>query len=316
MEHSKGNYMCNICEMVFTNQGTYWTHMNRKKNACMSKERCIEIMNENKEFELKTKLQEQELQKKKEENEKLKELLSKVAKDDELNNMLDKKLDKILSNKEQLEDKITNLLSKNVETLGLIKNTIENQPAPVQIQNNTQNNLDRKMAFEVNFTENGQEYVGHIDINMMKSILNHNNFNDSLKHATKAVFFHPLVPQNWKWCVTDKLAHYGVLMFRKTSNTVIKGGSIETINDVMRQAMYQVTDLLKEMSTKNPEFNETQKRNIEKMFGTLGVDFTSEQINNIKVIAYEGRNVVKSMWDSLYIPVETHPTGCRIRSKK
>ena len=271
-------YTCDICKTKFTNKGSYWTHKNKKKNACLSPEIVEKI---------------QELEKTQQEVEKLKSIIA------SLNNNNDKKLEQIITKIENVQDTIE--INQTAHQLTQINNTMNN-------------NADNKMCFDIHFTENNKEKLSHISQEMMLKILNHKDFNDTLKHIAKTVFFHPEAPQNWKWCVTDKKAAEGALEYNAESNTVIRKSTGEVINVNMQNIIFQISDFLTNLKKNNCEFNDTQKRNREKIYDTLGNDFTSEQINCIKGAGYDGRNLAKALWESLYITVESTPIS-RIKTK-
>lgn len=42
----KSKYFCKICKTIFISQSSYWSHINRNKYACITKERCLELINE------------------------------------------------------------------------------------------------------------------------------------------------------------------------------------------------------------------------------------------------------------------------------
>jgi hypothetical protein len=171
------------------------------------------------------------------------------------------------------------------------------------------------MLFGLDFTENAREKLDHISMDQMMAILNHKEFNNTLKHLAKAVFFHPLAPQNWKWCVTDKNAKFGALEYNPESNTVIRKLTGTVINTNMQNLIFQITDLLEELR-QNRSFNQIQAYNYNKIFNLIGNDFTQEQISSIKETAFDGRNLAKALWESLFIPVESTPMVCQVKTKK
>jgi hypothetical protein len=292
-------YVCELCNTQFTNRGTYWAHKNKKKTACISQEKCFEIVDKI-----------QELDKTKQENEKLKEMISKLSQND---SKIEQLITKIGDDKSYIKESISTLLS----SVDKVQETIEtNQTAHqlTQINNTMNNNADNKMCFDIHFTENNKEKLSHISQEMMLKILNHKDFNDTLKHIAKTVFFHPEAPQNWKWCVTDKKAAEGALEYNAESNTVIRKSTGEVINCNMQNIIFQISDFLTNLKKNKCEFNDTQTRNREKIYETLGNDFTSEQINCIKGAGYDGRNLAKALWESLYITVESTPIS-RIKTK-
>jgi hypothetical protein len=303
----ESKYICKLCDMQFTNQGTYWVHVNRRKYTCISKEKCIEIVDQ---IQLqKDELNKTMLQKLKAEEDKHKAEEEKQKANDEI-----EKLKLIIANLHNNNDKKLEHIITKIEN---VQDTIENNQTAhqlTQINNTLNNNADNKMCFDIHFTENNKEKLSHISQEMMLKILNHKDFNDTLKHIAKTVFFHPEAPQNWKWCVTDKKAAEGALEYNAESNTVIRKSTGEVINCNMQNIIFQISDFLTNLKKNNCEFNDTQKRNREKIYETLGNDFTSEQINSIKGAGYDGRNLAKALWESLYITVESTPIS-RIKTK-
>jgi len=73
--------------------------------------------------------------------------------------------------------------------------------------------------------------------------------------------------------------------------------------------------LQKTFSTKKKcKLNERQKINRDKLYSAQGNPFTQEQINSVKEVAYAGRNLTKSLWESLDITVQSLPVS-RIKTK-
>jgi hypothetical protein len=288
--------------------------LNKKKTACISQKQCKEIVEENQMsknklhyFKTKTQKQREVLEKQENEIQKLKEIVSKLS-DKELfmKESMNQVLDKIDIVKDSIEDNKQQFFTTHNQQL------INNNQ---QINNYIDFDKNKKMLFGLDFSGNSRERLDHISMDMMMAILNHKEFNNTLKHLAKAVFFHPKAPENWKWCVTDKNAKFGALEYNHESNTVIRKLTGKVINTNMQNVVFQVTDLLEELS-RNRNFNQVQAYNYNKIFNLIGNDFTQEQIKSIKESAFDARNLVRALWESLFISVESTPVACQIKSKK
>lgn len=305
------SYKCQLCNKTFLNRGTYWSHLNKKKTACITQERCKEIVDEmqTKEtqlhyFESKTEKQKRVLEQKETEIQKLKEIVSKLSeKDLYVKESMNTMLERIDDVKESIEDSKQQFVTTNNN------NMINNQ-----VLNIDSTDKD-KMLFGLDFTKNSKEKLDHISMDMLLAILNHIEFNDTLKHLAKAVFFHPKAPENWKWCVTDKNAKFGALEYNHESHTVVRRLTGSVINSNMQNLVFQITDLLAELKMKRT-FNHTQIYNYNKIFNLMGNEFTPEQISSIKESAFDGRNLAKALWESLHIVVESTPVVCQVRTKQ
>jgi len=305
-------YICELCGIDFWCYKSYWSHINRKKGACISKEKCLEIIKEKEQKDIALVQKDKVLEQKDIALEQKEKVLEETQK--ELQTLRD-----ILSKTNVKNDIET--VKHDFEQLGvLVKESINKEKMLAITNNNTLNNNvvlnntnPKDMVFDMQFTERGAERVDHIDGTLMKTILSHEKFDDTLNHVAKAIFFHPEAPQNWKWCVIDKNAQHGCLEFEKELRNAVRKMAGEVINENMRHAIFQITDLLGDFERKKLVLNDRQKYNRERLFDRLGVDFTPEQVNGIKEVAYAGRNLVKSLWESVGIGLEAVPITCKIK---
>lgn len=311
---TKISHQCEICGKKCYDKSAYNKHKN-KKVPCVSHNIIAE-------YELKNKLKEDTLEEKERENARLKEIIIKLVNKEKIEETLSKKIDNTF-NTLLTEIKNTNSTCNTlVNKVDVMENTLDEHKDKLIIQSQTNNILcnnnnmnDNKMVFAMSFTEKTNERVNHISQDDMMDILNHNEYNDTLKHLTKAVYFHPLAPQNWKWCVNDKNAQLGALEYDADTHSVSRKPAGEVINRNLQNAVFQLTDILGELNKAKRVFNETQNRNREKIYNSLGNDFTLEQINNVKNAAYDGRNLVKALWESLHLKLNADPITCKIKMK-
>lgn len=302
-------WVCKICKKVYSCYKSYWTHVKKKKTACISKEQCSEIVEENElnknrihYFETKTQEQKKVLQRKESEIKKLKDIVTKLSeKDIYIKESIDTFQDSLDQVKETMQETIQ---EKYNSSISHTNNFID-----------IENYNDNKMLFAINLSENAKEKLDHISNDQMMAIMNNLDFNGTLKNLTRAVFFHPKAPENWKWCVTDKNAKFGALEYNAESNTVIRKMTGTVISTNMQNVVFQVTDILEELK-KVREFNEAQSYSYSRFLGVLGNEFTPEQINCIKETAFDGRNFPKALWENLDITVETTPVICHVKTKR
>ena len=307
-ESTQHIYQCELCKRTFTNKGSYWRHSNRKKTFCLTKERCQEIVEENQVskcklsyFEIKTQKQREVIQKKQTEISKLKTLVSKFS---------DKDL--------YVKESITNVM----ENVNELKDTMEESKQKFftagnqqQLINNQTNNFiknDNKTLFQVDYSKPSEEKLTHITKEMMLEMLNKDDFNITLNLVTRAIYFHPCAPQNWRWCLTDMNAKYGALEYNPITHTLVRKSTQEVINNNIQNVIYPLSDLLDELR-RTTNFNKHQAVNCNRLTNLLGNDLSQKQSQSVKKAGYEGRNFPKVLWDSINVPVETTDMTCQIK---
>ena len=282
---SGSRYKCPLCGLGFAEKRNLDRHTAKKKSTCLSQERCTEIV--------------EELQKKEEKIQRLEEIVS------------------IYSGAEELKQTIVHMGGDIKD----IKDKIDEKQLVPSILNqmnnftNTNNNNDTKMLFAIQFTEKGKETLSHISPEQTLQILNHDEFDNSLKHMTKAVFFHPLAPQNSRWCIIDKNAKFGALEYSHESNTIIRKSTSDVIEMNMTDLVFNVSDFFDDFQ-KRTKLTKTQERNCNRFIDLVGNELTSAQVTSVKNLAYDERNYPRALWDNLQISVEALPVAaCHIRTK-
>ena len=301
-------YICSLCNKQFDDKSNYNRHTRKNKTACISKEQCQQIVEENKfkdnklkYFETKTEKQKRELKEKETEIQRLKDLVSKFSEKEEF----------IKDSLEQVVDQVIEMKDEVVESSQKFNCT--------QIENQTNiNNLnynDNKTLFNISISKDKQERLDHITKDMMMGILNQKNYNITLKNLTTTIYFHPLAPQNWRWCVTDFNSPFGAVEYNHETNTLIRNDTTQVIKKNMQNVMFGVADILEELRvTRN--FNKPQSVNYHRLINAMGNEFTNDEIKSMKESAYEGRNFPKALWDRVDVQVESTPATSQIRGLK
>lgn len=295
-------YSCDICGCTFDKYKNFWKHQNRK-TSCVSKEKAKELVDkvQSREsrinyFKEKTKEQEKHLEETKKEVEFYKSLLSK-------NNSIVEHIDK---NIKSVEEKLV-LVEDKIDTRNNTVYTAKNQYFIDKLEKK-----ENKSVINIQFAEPKKERMDHITIDMMMAILNHNDFDSTLKELIAVVFFHPEAPQNWNWCVTDKDAKFGALEYNHETNSIHRNSTAVVINKNLQNIMFRFVDMLDEVKTTR-NFNRPQAINYNRLYNSLGRDFELQHITAVKEAAYAGRNLPRSLWDYLGIMVEKLPIEARIK---
>jgi hypothetical protein len=276
-QNENEKYYCNICQTQFEAR-SYWKHINRK-SACISPKKCLKVIDEKKFIES--------------ENNYLKKKA--IIKDKEL-----EFYKKLVENNKELSEKIT-----------LVENKIDEKiPNNTFVQNNNINNIfdidNSKKVINIKFAEPYSERLDHINMDMMMSILDHSEYNNTLKELIAAVYFHPEAPQNWNWCITDIDSQNGALEYNHKTGNLDRNSSTAVINKNVQNIMYRVGDMLNELK-QNREFNKPQTMNMNRLYNAIDTDLNPQQISTVKKVAYSGRNLPRALWQYLNIMVEKVP---------
>ena len=284
MEEEK--WECEICGKVFNNRQGYWKHNNKKKTPCISKEQVKQLV-ENLQstesrkhfYQMKTEQQEKEIQ--------------------ELKSTLQKFLEKNLRDNESINELKEELIDKIDEV-----NSSGNfyQTNNVYISNDS----SKHNYINLSLSTNGNERLDHISDDMMLGVLEHEDFDDSLKNLVGMIYFNPNAPQNYCWCVMDTNAVYGAIEYNHETNLLEKSETVDVINKSVNNVMFRVTDILNKLETNHP-LNKRQVSNCNRMFNLLGTDLNTNQITKIKEIAYEEKDLPKSVWKSLGVMQSAKP---------
>jgi hypothetical protein len=271
MLKNEKEYICDLCNNKFSSYKTLWVHKNRTKKGCISTKKCLNVIDENKNIEYE-------------------------------NNYLKKKLEyykKIVDNNNEIKDKLT-----------LVENKIDEKIPNNTFTVNTQNNIididNSKKVINIKFAEPYSERLDHINMDMMMSILDHSEYNNTLKELIAAVYFHPEAPQNWNWCITDIDSQNGALEYNHKTGNLDRNSSTVVINKNVQNIMYRVGDLLDELK-QNREFNKPQIMNMNRLYNAIDTELNPQQISTVKKVAYSGRNLPRALWQYLNIMVEKVP---------
>ena len=300
----KGKWICELCNREFTTHRYLWAHQNRTKTPCISKEKCQELVQqvqstkskinyfkeqaEQSNQELIRKNQEYERQKK--ELEHLKTLLLQV---EDMKDTFSDKLDQV----QQTVEKKNNTFSC---TQNLLINNLNQQ---------NKNNI-----INIEFSKPREERLDHITQDMMMNILNQKNYKTSVGKLMQSIYFHPEAPQNWNWCVTNRDIQFGVLQFDHETGNLHRENTEQVIQKRYSNVMFRVVDILDELR-QSRNMNKPQSINCSRLCNSLGTPLDPDQVSTVKEVAYQGRNLSKSLWDYIGVAVETTSIPTRITIK-
>lgn len=183
------------------------------------------------------------------------------------------------------------------------------------IQNNQNNN--KNLNFSIKFAVAYKERYDHIPNDEVMHILDQKEFTKSLRDLVDTVAFNPKAPENMTWCVNDKTAEYGALEYNFESNTIVRGKANDVITKKLQAIIFGMSDIFEDLRNddKHP-FNEQQNKNYLRYFNMIGQDdFRKEEIDTIKICAYDRRNLPKVVWERFNIGIEANKLNPRIKIK-
>ena len=286
-------YNCDVCSKSFDSYKTYWKHVNRKTACVSSKEIIQQIQSKDSRinyFKTKAKETTDELQKKEKEIEYLKTILQKMDKMDELKDHIVEMKESVDQVKETVEEKDNQFIcNQNFNQLN---------------QQNTYYNENKNSIVNIQFSKPMKEKLDHITQDMMMNILDQDSYDKSVGKLIQSIYFHPLAPQNWNWCVTDTDAQLGALEFNHESGNLCRNNPEKVIQKSYSNVMFRVVDMLEELR-RSKNMNKPQAINCSRLCNSLGTQLDPHQVTVVKQVAYQGRNLSKSLWDYLDIAVET-----------
>ncbi len=191
---------------------------------------------------------------------------------------------KCKSNKHQykiLEDKVNELSQK-------IKNLEEN---PRTITNNTTNNIQ----YIINSPTSSS--IEHLTFDLQKDILDKGL--NSLVYLIELINFNKSVPKNHSYCVTAINDKHASVIDEKT-NTIIKTNKFDLFDKVLGANL----DNLEKISN-NPKFTMNQRNDYKDKINYLKTmmiqnnKFIKRYQNDINIISYNNKDMVKETWNSL-----------------
>jgi len=274
-------YSCPLCQSDFSNYKCYWQH-SQKKNACVTREKYLEIHEELKRDKDRIKTFENTIKKKNEELRQLSYQLS-VANTSNLS----------ITNIDQSTniDRSTNIQNTNIGQIHNHNNQIVLKPINVE-----------------------EEKTDHIRDDQLLAILSTSNFDLVLRELVHAVYFDLRAPRNCRWGVYDKNAQYGALEYDSETQYLVRRLTGPVINNNVRNMVDKVNDAIDSLRTRHT-LTAVQDRNAIKIFTAIGVDLEPGQINGIKQTAYENRDYTKGIWHGMRIE-ERRPPLPKPGSKK
>lgn len=265
-------FECELCKREFQDRSTYWRHI-RRKNACISNEKCVDFLSKLKWYEVKAEKQKEELEEKNQELDLLRTVLKKVQTNDSMRDIFDSGIEDI---------------KKVIERNRFLKQCN-------QIMNNQQSNLN----FKIDMLPPTHERLDHITQDALLYILDRPQFSDSIANLIGNIYFHPKAPENWIWGVVDRNAKYGSLEYNFDTKKIEKRCTKDLIRKTVQNVAFSIGDLLNEVSD-NCDLNKVQFVNMNRIFGLVGIkDIGEENIKAIKNMAYENRFYFRGLWKQL-----------------
>jgi hypothetical protein len=242
------------------------------KSGCMSKQQCIDLLENMKLEKNKRIFYETKMRKQKKEIQKLQDRL--------------KSLETNFGQEYQLlkSQQFINKVEKN--------NTLINN-----------NKIDIGQIVNIQLAKPEKERMDHLKESILLRILSCKNFNKTVTLLTQAVYFNPKAPENMTWCVRDKKAKYGAIEYNHESNTLLTKMTDSVINENVQNMMSQVVDIIDDLYNKCP-FNKEQVINYNKLFNLFATELNPSCINEIKELAYTQRHLSRALWSSLQLAVD------------
>lgn len=271
MNEENTRYTCPLCGHVFGDRRSYWYHTKKMKSGCMTKEQCIELLENVKIEKNKRIFYETRMKKQKTE---IKELQQRIKSMEE-------------NFGEDYRSLKTQNFINNVERM----NTI-----------NTNNNIDIGQIVNIQLSKPEKERMDHLKQEMLLKILCCKDFDKTVTMLTKAVYFNPNAPENMTWCVRDKKAKFGAIEYNHETNTLLTKMTDSVINENVQNMMSQIVDIIDDLQKEFP-FNKEQALNHHKLFNLFATELNQECLNGIKELAYEQRHLSRALWSSLQLVV-------------
>ena len=266
------DYICTLCGKDFgEDRVKHWQHTNRK-TLCVPKEQVLDQLNQQKG---KAKMFEDEKKILQEELERMKRQLSLVEE-------LAKEKDK------------TQIINFNNFDFSSTKN--------LTIQNSNQHDTEFEKFFNVALTEDKEQTLDHIPPELFLEILKSKSVDESVTQIVKSVYFNPKAPENYTWCVVDKKAKNGTLQFSHELNSLVPVDTNDTIERNVQNVMPRVMDIITDIQKRIP-FTSKQEQNYHGLYGMYGTSLESSTINEIKNMAYEDRDLPRSIWRQLSLGI-------------
>ena len=262
-------YKCSLCGKEFDDRVKHWQHTNRK-TLCVPKEQVLQELNQQKgktkQVENKNKILEEKL----EMMEKQMEMIQELAKD---------KQQTINFNNFDFSSNNTN--NMNIQTL---------------------NQVEIDKYFNVELTQEKEQTLSHISPELFLEILKCDTVDESATQIVRSIYFNPKAPENYTWCVVDKKAKAGVLQFNHDVRSLVPVDTIDTIERNVQNVMPKVLDIMTDIQKVVP-LNRTQQKNYHGLYGLYGGSLEPSTINEIKNMAYEDRDLPRSIWKQMCLGV-------------
>ena len=111
------------------------------------------------------------------------------------------------------------------------------------------------------------------------------------------MFFHPSVPENTKWCVSDK-EKFGAIEYNPEKNCLVRKDTEQVINMNVQNIIDPIIDRI-EIMTKKGDLNKIQKINYHNMIRLFGTELSKDSVNNVKEDVFKNRRSTQVLWEKL-----------------
>ena len=150
--------------------------------------------------------------------------------------------------------------------------------------------------------------IKHISYKMQKDILDKGL--KSITYLIELVNFDKTVPENHSFCVTSINDTYASMIDEKT-NKVIKTNKIDLFDTVITANL----DTLEKL-TNNPKFSSKERGDYKNKINYLkttihnNIKYMKKYRNDINLISYNNKNIIKDTWEHLKHVEENDDSGC------
>jgi len=173
---------------------------------------------------------------------------------------------------------------------------------------NTKNSYNTTNNIQYIINAPSKSSIKHISYKMQKDILDKGL--KSITYLIELVNFDKTVPENHSFCVTSINDTYASMIDEKT-NKVIKTNKIDLFDTVITANL----DTLEKL-TNNPKFSSKERADYKNKINYLkttihnNIKYMKKYRNDINLISYNNKNIIKDTWEHLKHVEENDDSGC------
>lgn len=288
-------YKCNMCNKTFSDRRYYYKHINLSK-PCVSKEKVVELVQRSNMQESKLQSLEEQTKEQQDQIQQLKEQLLIFQTQTDIKLFLKDEIVSDIVNK--IDESNENKRFHCAQNQYILNNHTSNNKIDVNIDQRTGN------FFDIELSQDRKERLDHLTGKIMMKVLSAESFPKSMAKLVASIYFHPKVPENHKWCVSDTTMTNGALQYSSETGTLYRANTHDVICKNVQNILFGVTDILTELSQTNA-FSETQAINCNRIVNLVGNELNDLCVKEIKDTAYKHRQFTKAAWNYMNIPIDT-----------